>query len=91
MTGRKQVESILNKAENSMKYAEMALANARRVQPIYKDDLQKAQEALMEVSDELIGIKKAASKQQQYQLLRTEQQMRQLQNRFILRRYPLND
>ncbi|KMK76393.1 DUF2524 family protein [Alkalihalobacillus pseudalcaliphilus] len=85
MTVRKQLDNFMNKAEETMQYAEVALANMQKVQPMYLEDFQRAQLALQEISEELTDLKRSATKEQQYHLSRTEEQLRQLQNRYILK------
>lgn len=86
MAERKIVAEWLEKAEETIEQAKQTFDNSQRVQPGDPDEYIEAQRHLEEMSIELDVIMRAATKEQRNQLNRTQQQLRQLQNHFILRR-----
>ncbi|TWI58924.1 DUF2524 family protein [Halalkalibacter nanhaiisediminis] len=86
MAERKIVAEWLEKAEEIIEQAKQTFDNSQRVQPGDPDEYIEAQRHLEEMSIELDVIMRAATKEQRNQLNRTQQQLRQLQNHFILRR-----
>ncbi|WP_157800991.1 DUF2524 family protein [Bacillus solitudinis] len=85
MTERTQLKEFLQKAEETLEVAQKALDDAHRVQPGDPSEYSHAQLQLEEISDELDALIHAATPEQRYELTRTQQQIRQLQNHMILK------
>ncbi len=86
MAERKIVAEWLEKAEETIEQARQTFEDSQRVQPGDPDDYIEAQRHLEEISMELDVLMHSATKEQRNQLNRAQQQLRQLQNHFILRR-----
>jgi hypothetical protein len=86
MTERTQMKNWLRKAEETMEFAQKALDDSHRIQPGDPGVYSQAQLHLEEMNDELVGLISAATPEQRYELTRTQEQIRQLQNHMILKR-----
>ncbi|WP_332693182.1 DUF2524 family protein [Halalkalibacter lacteus] len=86
MAERTNLEHFLEKAETTLEEAQKAFNNSQRVQPEEPENYIQAQTHLEELSMELDTLMHAATPEQRDQLYRTQIQVNQLKNHFILRR-----
>ncbi|NEU31205.1 YtzC family protein [bacterium LRH843] len=86
MAEMKQVEQWLDKARETIDHAEQVFEDSQRVQVGDPEDYLSAQMQLEEVNSHLDALVRAATPEQRDQLIRTQQQLRQIQNHMILRR-----
>ncbi|MCM3713533.1 DUF2524 family protein [Halalkalibacter oceani] len=86
MAEHSSLEQSLQKAEKTLAEAEQVFEHAQRLEGTDPDQYRQAQLQLEEISEELDALSRAATPEQRDQVSRTQQQVRQLQNHFILRR-----
>lgn len=85
MATHEQVETYLQKAQETIQQAEEQLKDAKRVQPGDPVKYAEAQSQLVEMSEELDAIIRSATPEQRDQLNRAQQRIRQMQNDMILK------
>ncbi|WP_165763698.1 DUF2524 family protein [Halalkalibacter urbisdiaboli] len=85
MTERTQMKEMLQKAEEVMEVAQKALEDSHRINEGDPMEYSNAQLELEHISEDLDALMHAATPEQRYELERTQQQIRQLQNNMILK------
>ncbi|MDT8859953.1 YtzC family protein [Alkalihalobacillus sp. MEB130] len=86
MAERTHLEHFLERAEATLEIAQQTFNDSQRVQPGDPDEYTQAQRDLQDLNDELDTLMHAATPEQRDQLHRTQIQVNQLQNHFILKR-----
>ncbi|KHF40285.1 DUF2524 family protein [Halalkalibacter okhensis] len=86
MAERTHLEHFLEKAETTLEEAQKTFDDSQRVQEGDYGEYIQAQRNLQELNDELGTLMHAATPEQRDQLYRTQIQVNQLQNHFILKR-----
>ncbi len=81
---RKEVESLIEKAEMTIEHAKQVFADSQRVEPGNPDEYIEAQQQLEEMNGHLNTLLRVAPPEQRDQLIRTQQQLRQIQNHLII-------
>ncbi|WP_096200881.1 DUF2524 family protein [Bacillus sp. FJAT-45350] len=86
MATHKQIIEYMQKATETMEFAEEQLMESHRVQQGDPVQYSQAQQSLNEIDEELDNIYRSATPEQKADLERYRQQIREIQNQMVLKR-----